>query len=197
MSGINGVHALLAFLTQQAQSSKPLDRQNIDMKQLELLLQESRLLNERLLKIESLLAISKVTDNSGPGEDSEITQKIEGNWPAASMVRDIINRQERQQAFGNWQAEKMSDFASEPYSYREVDLEQQARIQATQVLIEKYAPNEIERSIANTGLYMGSVRNDLGHFPSNGNEVEEDRSRILLVAIGISLLLFAFFAMVN
>lgn len=197
MSGINGVHALLAFLTQQAQSSKPNDKQGIDVRQLELLLQESRLLNERLLKIESLLSIPRTKEKSVGVGDTDTTQKIEGNWPAASKVRDIINRQERQQAFGNWQTENTSAVDKEPYSYHEMDAEQQLNAEARQFLIERYAPTEIEQAIANQGLYLGSGRTDLGPIGSGEKDTEEDSGRVLLVSIGISLLLLAIFAMIS
>jgi hypothetical protein len=196
MSGLNGVHALLAFLTHQAQSARQTDGSKLDVKQLESLLQESRILNERLLKIEQLLSVSKSKDQMSPGPNTNIVPSNEGNWPAASNVRDVINRQERQQAFGNWQSETTSSVEAEPFSYREVNSEtQQLNIDAKQLLIERYMPTEAEQENAKPGLNFGIQRHLFDNLGTDAIEQGGDGGRLLILGVGFSLLLFALFSM--
>jgi hypothetical protein len=197
MTGLNGVHALLAFLTQQAQSTKAPHGTKADVKQLESLLQESRLLNERLLKIEKLLSMPRTTDMTTPGTDHNTASSVEGTWPAASLVRDVINSQERQQGFGYGQSEKASAVDAELYSYRETigdPKKQDPDIQ--QFVIQKYIPTEYEQTFSNPGINFGAQRDASDYFSSKENEAPGDSGRLLLMSIGFSLLLFALFALV-
>jgi hypothetical protein len=198
MTGLNGVHALLAFLTQQAQSTKAPHGTKTDVKQLESLLQESRLLNERLLKIEKLLSMPRTPDMTSPGADHNSTPSFEGTWPAASVVRDVINSQERQQGFGFGRSEKASAVDAEPYSYREAAVDQQklnADIQ--QLVIQRYFPSEFEQTFSNPGINFGAQRNASDYASSKENDTRGDSGRLLLSSIGFSLLLLALFAMVG
>jgi hypothetical protein len=198
MSGINGVHALLAFLTQQAHSAKHGSQLKLSVKQLELLLQESRLLNERLLKIEKLLHVSKPEPSVLPSADQVPPARSEGNWPAASMVQDVINRQERQQAYGNWQSAKVPERDAEPYYYREIDPGNEHMISDTkQLLIQRYVASETEQATSNTGTNYGPFR-----IPTSGSGIDEldsgdGRGRVLLIAVGLAMLMFLLFAGIN
>jgi hypothetical protein len=198
MTGLNGVHALLAFLTQQAQLSKPSHGLKADVKQLESLLQESRLLNERLLKIEKLLSMSQAHDNNSTSDRNNNPSSVEGTWPAASLVRDVINSQERQQAFGYQQSERASALDAELYSYREtVDDHKKPNLDTQQLVIQRYIPSEFEQTFSNPGINFGAQRDASDYFTCKENETPADSGRLLLMSIGFSLLLFALFALVG
>jgi hypothetical protein len=203
MSNVNGVHALLAFLAQQARPVKQSGDLKVDVKQLERLLEESRLLNERLLKIERLLVASRSPSKEHVGTQKSIAAKPEGNWPAAGAVRDTINRQERQQAFGSWSLEETAGVDREPFSHRAMDAEQLTDpAKVPQVLIQKYIPTESDIAWAEMSANFGVRRNPpdflRGSEEEFGSAVSNDeRSRLIVIAIGIALLLFALFAVLD
>lgn len=198
MTGLNGVHALLAFLTQQAQASKPPHGMKTDVKQLEALLQESRQLNERLLKIERLLSIPRMLDTTALEADLNGVSKAEGNWPASNLVRDVINSQERQQAFGYAQVEKASAADDEPYFYREtLDDRQQMEAAIKQVLIQRYTPTESEETYSKAGMNFGLHREVPDFISSSETDTSGESGRLLLMSIGFSLLLLMLFAVIS
>jgi hypothetical protein len=198
MSGLNGVHTLLAFLTQQAQLSKFGNGSKIDVKQLDSLHQESRLLNERLLRIETILAISNLKNSATSGVDPNQILKVEGNWPAASTVRDVINSQERQQAVGYWQSEQVSTVDTEPYSYRESHVEQpHMNVDPKQLLIQRYTPTEFEQADSKPGVNFGLHRVSADDYVLGDKNPSGDGGRLLLVSVGFALLLFALFSLIN
>jgi hypothetical protein len=198
MTSINGVHALLAFLAQQTQLTKLTNATQIDAKQIDALLQESRLLNERLLKIENLLGATRIPNIDSEDSFTNSTSKPEGDWPAASVVRDVINRQERQQAYGHWSRDGTSASESDPYTYRENETrENTASSELRQLLVERYIPNEVEQGLSQSGIYYGAYREDMRGLQVVGDEVAGDGGRLLLIAIGFSLLLFALFSVLN
>jgi hypothetical protein len=200
MSNVNGVHALLAFLAQQARAVKQVGDLKVDVKQLERLLEESRLLNERLLKIERLLVASRSPSKEHVDSQKSIVAKPEGNWPAAGVVRDTINRQERQQAFGSWRPEETADVDREPFSHRAIDAEQPNEpATIPQVLIQKYIPTESDIAWAEMSANFG-VHRSKPDFPGGSAEEfgsaesNDERSRLIVISIGIALLLFTLFA---
>lgn len=197
MTGLNGVHALLAFLTQQAQITKPGNGTRIDVKQLEAVLHESRILNERLLKIEELLSIRRTKDLISPDADPISNSKVEGSWPAASVVRDVINSQERQQAFGFGQSEKASTLDTEPYSYREtLDHQRQLNDDIKQLVIERFIPDEFDQSFSKSGINFGAHRDGPDYFSSTEFDTSGESGRLILMSIGFSLLFLALFAVI-
>jgi hypothetical protein len=198
MTGLNGVHALLAFLTQQAQSTKAPHGTKTDVKQLESLLQESRLLNERLLKIEKLLSMPRTPDMTTHGTAHNTATNVEGTWPAASLVRDVINSQERQQGFGYGQSEKASAVDAELYSYCENIGDPKKQDQdIQQLVIQRYVPTEYEQTYSNPGINFGAQLDASDYFSSKENDISGNSGRLLLMSIGFSLLLFTLFALVG
>lgn len=198
MSGLNGVHALLAFLAQQAQSPKASQTAKIDIKQLDSLLQESRLLNERLLKIETLLSIPRTKDAAILELELKSNAKTEASWPAASLVRDIINSQERQRAFGFKQSEKELALDVEPYSYREfADRQRHVDDDIKQLLIQRYVPNEADQEFSRRGVNFGLHREAGDHFSTSENETGRESGRLLLLSVGFSLLVLTLFAIIS
>lgn len=197
MTRLNGVHALLAFLTQQAQASKSLQVTKIDLKQLEALLQESRVLNERLLKIERALSISRPQDLGEIRPEIEGVSKPEGSWPAASAVRDVINSQARQQGFGYGQSEKASALDVEPFSYRELhESGKLSEEDVKQLLIQRYTASEADEFFSKTGMNYGSQQWTPESIRTSENDASGESGRLLLISIGLSLLLVTLFAMV-
>ena len=200
MSNVNGVHALLAFLAQQARPVKHVGDLKVDVKQLERLLEESRLLNERLLKIERLLVAARPLSNEPVDPHKSIAAKPEGNWPAAGVVRDTINRQERQQAFGSWRPEQTADVDREPFSHRAMEADQPAEPAAIpQVLIQKYIPTENDIAWAEMSANLGGHRNKPDFPRSAGEEfvssdTNEERGRLFVITIGIGILLLTLYA---
>ena len=200
MSNVNGVHALLAFLAQQARPAKQVGDLNVDVKQLERLLEESRLLNERLLKIERLLVASRSHANQLVDPQKIIVAKPEGNWPAAGVVRDTINQQERQQAFGSWRPEETAYVDSEPFNHRATEADQPLEPTAVpQLLIQKYIPTESDIAWSEISANFG-VNRSKPDFPRGAaeefgsTESNEERGRLFVIAIGIGLLLLTLFA---
>lgn len=197
MTGLNGVHALLAFLTQQAQTTKPVQVTKVDLKQLEELLQESRILNERLLKIEKVLSISRQQDPGANRPETESVSNPEGSWPAASVVRDVINSQARQQGFGYGQSEKTSDLDVEPFFYREsYENGKQPDDHVKQLLVQRYTATEQDELFSKAGMNFGSY-----HWPPEPTAMSEadgggESGRLALMSIGLSLLLLTLFALV-
>ena len=197
MSSINGVHALLALLMQQAQPTKKVGENKIDVKQLELLLQESRLLNERLLSIEKLLASAKLPDSTKSESIHTSSTKSEQNWPTAGLVRDLINRQERQQAYGNWESEAAINRESEPFTYRVAGAEEKRETpEVQQLLVQKYVPTDSDLAWAEISKNYGARINLPDESLRRSERLDldqdgDDRSRLIAIAIGLALLLLA------
>jgi hypothetical protein len=203
VSSVNGVHALLAFLVQQAQPAKQSGDVKLDVKQLQQLLQEYRLLNERLLNIERLITVSHSPRSEKVERQRIIVSKVEGNWPAAGLVRDTINQQERQQAFGTWRAEDLVDFEKEPFNYHATEVERDLELaEVKQLLIQRYVPSDSDLTRAEMSVNYGAHKANLD-FPLNGNDEfdlngsNEDRGRLLMIAIGLGLLLFTLCAAIS
>ncbi len=199
MTTINGVHALLAFLVQQAQPSRKIGEIKVDVKNLDALLQESRVLNERLLKIERLLAVPSSRDLDTTDMEFNPLAKPEGNWPAASFVRDAINRQERHQSFGKWQADEATE--AEPFTHREIVSPRQVHStpDIQQVLIQRYDPSDTDIARAHMSANYGAHRVASDCLNSDRGEANAENfngagGRIFLISLGMSLILFLLFA---
>jgi hypothetical protein len=196
MTRLNGVHALVAFLTQQAQSTQQLGAGKIDLKQLEALLHEARVLNERLLKIERQLSIAKLQGDDSATSDDRRIRDLEGQWPAASVVRDVINTQERQHAFGYQHSERSDTVEREAFSYKEVFDEQKEPTNPTQQHVtHRYTVSGSELLNSNLGINFGRGRSTSEHFDAEEDRPDKDSVRLLLVSIGFALLLFFVFAL--
>lgn len=199
MSRINGVHALLAILVQQSQLSKKNGGATLDLRHVEVLLRESQQLNERLHKIEALLTIrSAAADNI---KVVELVEKpaAEGVWPAASIVRDAINKQERQQAFGHWKLDENLLRRSEHFSHREEEEPQHLNLpSAHQVLIQRYVPTDEDLELSNNSSNFGidkTLNRDRQFYPDDYRDQSSSggSGRLLVIAVGLALLLFALF----
>ena len=183
MSKINGVHALLAFLVQQSQHANP-GSAKTDVKQLELLLQESRLLNERLLKIERILT-PLATAASLPLDAEAIAHSpgAEGHWPTASVVQDTINKQERLQAFGYWHADDTIARDIEPFRYREEDGgDARASLEKPQICVQRYVATLEDIEMANLSANFGMKNPELRWTPQHqdgSGSFNEDGSRLV------------------
>ena len=203
MSSVNGVHALLALLMQQAQPTKTAGENKIDVKQLELLLQESRLLNERLLNIEKLLAIAKLPDVEKSSDVHASPIQAEHTWPTAGMVRDLINRQERQQAYGNWENEAVANREAETFTHRIASAEEKLETPELQrLLIQRYIPTDSDLVSTEISKNYGARKNLLDQSLLDAGKYDldqdiEDRSRLIAIAIGLALLLLALFAAIG
>jgi hypothetical protein len=198
MSGVNGVHSLMAFLLQQVQPPKTDLVANADRSQLELLLQESRQLNETLLKIEKQLSGRPVDSTLNTATMVIATPPVEGHWPAASVVRDVINSQERQHAFGQWQPDATGDVEAEPFRHQAENVPSvQLPPFSQQLLINKYVPTDDDVAMAQVSSHFGmsgpnlnTVR-DIGvsHGEKNSGEVY---SRLILISIGVAMIMLMF-----
>jgi hypothetical protein len=200
---MNGVHALLAFLVQQSQPGKQSGDVKLDVKQQQQLLQEYRLLNERLLNIERLITVSHSPRSEKVERQKINIPKVEGNWPAAGLVRDTINQQERQQAFGTWRAEELVDFEKEPFNYHVTDVERDLELaEVKQLLIQRYVPTDNDLKRAEMSVNYSAHKSGLD-FQRNGshefdwNGSSDDRGRLLIIAIGLGLLLFTLLAAIG
>ncbi len=196
MSGVNGVHSLLAFLIQQLQPSRHLQDGNSDLDPLETLLKESRRLNETLLKIEKSLPGMDTTGSQLSKSATEFTTAPEGQWPAASMVRDAINRQEQRQAFGSWPDDKHGSSDDEPFSHRVVhDPFDQLQSDQRQILLQKYEPTEDDIVIANISSHLAPIGKRLGRAPDltgdNVNDGDVVKGKLLLIGFGMVMILFS------
>jgi hypothetical protein len=200
MSSINGVHALLAILIQQTQSSNQLGGIKTNGKQLEQLIQEARLLNERLLKIEKLVSPSKIARAENENANLIAVVKAEGSWPAADVVRDLINRQERLQAFGSWQTEEAQNAELDAFTHRVIESEdRKVSPDHPQLLIQKYIPTDIDLEAAEVSANYGVHRSAWEHSNMMGekfrsSDIHESRSRLMMIAVGIAILLLTLFA---
>ncbi len=195
MSGVNGVHSLLAFLLQQVQLPKTGQVSTADHRQLQLLLQESRQLNETLLKIEKQLNGRPADGVSKTVQHVIATQPAEGHWPAASGVRDMINSQERQQAFGQWDIDTASDVEAEPFRHQaEYTLPQTAPAYGQQLLINRYEPTEEDVTMAQVSSSLATSRHNLhGDYGVDNDDTQSDAndvfSRFILMSVGIALIM--------
>ena len=188
---------------QHAQSAKQIGGLKVDVKQLDLLIQESQLLNERLLKIERLLASSRTVKNAREDTALNSLPRAEGNWPAADVVRDLINSQERQQAYGSWLAEESAGVDEEAFTHRLMQAgPERTSLELQQLLIQKYVPTEADLEIAEISANYGLLRGASEYFKVVDEKIHTDDARegggrLMLIAIGIALLLFTLFAGFN
>jgi hypothetical protein len=196
MSKINGVHALLAFLVQQSQHAK-FGNGKTDVKQLELLLQESHLLNERLLKIEKILTPLAKTAQHLDIEAVSHSLSAEGHWPTASVVQDTINKQERLQAFGYWHADDSIARDTEPFRYQDAaGGDDRDSLEKPQIFIQRYAATLEDIEMANLSANFGMINSDSRRTPQiqdRSASLNEDGGRLVLIAIGLALILFTLF----
>jgi hypothetical protein len=199
MSKINGVHALLAILVQQNQLSKKNGGVKVDLKHVEIFLRESQQLNERLRKIEALLTARPTTTKSIKVVELVEKPAVEGEWPAASIVRDAINKQERQLAFGHWKLDENVIRGSEHFSHREDEEQQHSNfLNAQQVLIQRYVPTDEDLELSNISSNFGmdkASNRDRQFYPDDYRiqSSNEESGRLLVIAVGLALLLFTLF----
>jgi hypothetical protein len=196
MTRLNGVHALLAFLAQQAQLARQPDIGRIDVKQVEALLHEAQALNERLSKIEAQLFYAKTGRDSGLSSDIDRIRDFEGNWPAASLVRDVINSQERQHAFGHWRSEQSRDVDGEAFSYKEVFDEKLLPSETPQQRVtHRYTMSEREQTDSSISVNFGRYHGMSEHSAEQEDVRYDEKSRLLLISIGFAVLLFFAFSL--
>jgi hypothetical protein len=194
MTSLNGVHALLAFLAQHTHATKADNGSKLDVAQLDALLDESRMLNERLLRIEKYLsAIDKSEAVVSPAAQP-LHHSPDGSWPAASQVRDTINSQERHQSFGYSDLGNASANDAETLSYHDPEGSLLwGEIDGKSIVLHRYASVEEEQTIIRHSPNFGFGSDTPAHPEAEWGKIESHYDRLLLIAIGFSLLLCAFY----
>jgi hypothetical protein len=187
MSRINGVHLLLNYLIRHSTElteAKPTgpDKQNVRE-----LLEQTRLLNDSLQRIEKLLTHAPAIDAEPP----ESTRKHSvSSWRETSEFRDSVNSQPTRRSMGNWA--DVTDAASS--ARRGTETDPTPHVSGT-VMIEKFEPSEADvESAIPAEDYVSSPRH--GGIPhisaewrSNLRNDEENGSRIIAIFIGVAIFL--------
>jgi hypothetical protein len=195
MTGINGVHLLLASLLQNARSQlQPLDTVS-DTRQAKPISDETRSLAERVNRIEQLLARSAMPKTGGnSAQDGMVT----ADWPVNSQSRDKINLQQRQQIVGDWVSSTAAAHGEDAFHHR-VDTGATSQISGVppQVVIERFVSTDDDLHHAEPSVNFGASSPALAALLSSRQAAAQDPdngtgSRFLLIAVGL-LLVFVLF----
>jgi hypothetical protein len=152
---VAGLQTLLSALELQSLQSREVEFRFLTVRQLDVLRQESRQLHETLLNIEKLLSARLQSDEPFDLGDLKSLSAQEGHWPAASIVRDMINRQERQVAFGHWQRERNMQLTADNLVFFEnTNWHQSSALQHECQTVEKYDPTADNLILSKLGMNL-------------------------------------------
>jgi hypothetical protein len=195
VSNINAVHVLLTQLLQNTRAAGVHPNPVKDATQLDQILLQSQSLHDRLQKIEELLARPRTPIMEAQPEEGVTLKVAEADWPIASLSRDAINRQPRQQAIGDWNASTTSLHEVEGFQHR---LESVPRFPAPeavqQVLVQRYVPSSDDIYDAAESLHIGHFDGKPAFSRPLPRELETDadqdsqKSRFILLAVGFLLI---------
>jgi hypothetical protein len=183
MTGINGVHLLIAYIREHAKTMGL--RPDTDVAQI---LKESGALSARVQKIEQMLSSPK------PVQAEDQPRLEVADWPVASLLRDTINRQPRQQIVGDWNISTTAVHEGEAFHHR---TETTADPQPQQILLQRYEPTagDLGEAYESYSLSTAETGRTFAYNPEREAKPEwegSERGRFLLLAIGMMLILAMF-----
>jgi hypothetical protein len=195
MINTNAVHVLLTQLLQNTRAAGVPPDPAKDAKQLDKILLQSQNLHDRLQKIEELLARPRPPILEAQPEEGVSVKAAEAEWPIASLSRDAINRQPRQQAMGDWNASTKSFHEVEGFQHR---LESGPGLPppeaVQQVLVQRYVPSSDDIYDAAESIHVGHFDGKPAFSRPLPRELETDgdqdsqKGRFILLAVGFLLI---------
>jgi hypothetical protein len=187
MSRINGVHLLLNYLIRHSTELTEARPTGTDKRNVRELLEQTRLLNESLQRIEKLLTHAPVHDGERPesGHEHQVS-----SWRETSGFRDSVNSQPTRRSMGNWA--DVTDAATS--ARRGIETDPTPQMSGT-VMIEKFEPSEadVEAAIPAEDYISSPRHGGIPHISaewrSNPRNDEENGSRLVAVFIGVAIFL--------
>jgi hypothetical protein len=195
MINTNAVHVLLTQLLQNTRAAGVHPDPARDAKQLDQILLQSQSLHDRLQKIEALLARPRSPFMDAQQDEGVAMKAAEADWPIASLSRDAINRQPRQQAMGDWNASTTGLHEVEGFQHRLESVPGLPPPESVhQVLVQRYVPSSDDIYDAAESLHIGHFDNKPAFSRPLPREWETDadqdsqKTRLILLAVGFLLI---------